>query len=315
MSKPFKFRYVNELVGVFVIIVVALLTVSVVLVGKSHEWFVPYSEIEIEFPREGSFGLKVGSEVRILGLVVGRVDDIDVTEEGRVNGRISIREDFLRFIRTDSVGLVKKTGVVFGDTFIELTQGKGPQIDSHSVLPCEKGIDVVEVARSLLDEVHEHVAPVLEDTHRTIRQFGTLAATLQDESENLHLALLHLRDSLANIERITAGVDKGKGTAGKILRDPAIAGEIETGLKRVNQSLKELEAVIKDLKQTSSQLPRVVKKVDSGIDRIPGLAGRLQDSLEESDRLIEGLQKHWIIRDYIDQLRVGDGIPASRVRD
>jgi len=80
VSKPFKFRYVNELTGVFVIVIVALLVVGVLFAGRAQRWFEPVYELRIVFPPEGTFGLQKGAEINILGTPVGTVDRIEVTE-------------------------------------------------------------------------------------------------------------------------------------------------------------------------------------------------------------------------------------------
>ena len=73
MNKPFKFRYVNEIVGVFVLVVVAALIVGIILAGRAQEWFVPVHHLVLDFPEEGSLGLQKGAEVQILGTPVGVV--------------------------------------------------------------------------------------------------------------------------------------------------------------------------------------------------------------------------------------------------
>lgn len=39
-TKPFKFRYVNELAGAFVLIAFLFIVGSIILAGQAQEWFV-----------------------------------------------------------------------------------------------------------------------------------------------------------------------------------------------------------------------------------------------------------------------------------
>ena len=112
MAKPFKFRYVNEIVGGFVLFVVALLVVAVVLIGHYQQWFTPVHTLHIVFPPEGSLGLKKGSDVEILQNLVGRIDSIDIDESDQMTGKIRIKGDWIRFVRTDSGAATAEYAVV-----------------------------------------------------------------------------------------------------------------------------------------------------------------------------------------------------------
>jgi hypothetical protein len=45
---------------------------------------------------------------------------------------------------------------------------------------------------------------------------------------------------------------------------------------------------------------------------VPDLAVQLQERLRESQRLLEGIRNHWLIRDYIREPGLGEPLPASR---
>ncbi len=63
MNAPFKFRYVNEIVGTFVLIIVALLVAGILLAGHAQDWFTPIHRYHVDFPAEGSLGLQKGATV------------------------------------------------------------------------------------------------------------------------------------------------------------------------------------------------------------------------------------------------------------
>ena len=76
MSKPFKFRYVIEIVGAFVLIVVLALIAGIIIAARAQGWFVPEHDLMIRFPEEGSLGLQKGSEVQVLGTPAGSIKEI-----------------------------------------------------------------------------------------------------------------------------------------------------------------------------------------------------------------------------------------------
>ncbi|HRX55924.1 MAG TPA: hypothetical protein P5016_15535, partial [Verrucomicrobiales bacterium] len=67
MEKPFRFRYVNEIAGTFVLIAVTLMLVGVLISGRIQGWFLPARIYRAVLPDQGTMGIKPGSEVRILG--------------------------------------------------------------------------------------------------------------------------------------------------------------------------------------------------------------------------------------------------------
>src|SRR5438874_3607907 len=124
-SQRFKFRRVNELTGTFVLLVVAVLIAAVVWTGRSQRWFKSNVTLRIVLPETGAAGIRQGSEVYFLGTLVGSVSDVLVDASGRMAAEASIRYDFFRFVRADSSAVVKKKFGVAGDSFFEITRGKG----------------------------------------------------------------------------------------------------------------------------------------------------------------------------------------------
>ena len=148
MAKKFKFRYVNEIVGGFVILVVLLLLAGVLVAGNAQHWFDPMHEIDLDFPPEGSMDLQKGAEVMLLGARVGSVQDILVDDDGNITGSIRVRGSFMRFVRADSVALVKKKMVVTGDAYIELTRGTGDALPREGgEIECVKDTEIMQIWR------------------------------------------------------------------------------------------------------------------------------------------------------------------------
>ena len=291
MSKPFKFRYVNEIVGSFVLVVLLALLVGIILAGRAQDWFEPEHEVKISFPEEGSLGLQKGAEVQILGTPVGAVRRIRVDDDGRMTGELTVKGDFIRFVRSDSRVIVKKKFGVAGDAFVEITQGRGVEHDFSLPMPATKDTEITEIAQDILKRLQENTVPA-------IQEYTALAADLR--STNGPLMKL-----LANLEGITAGLERGEGSAGQLLRDPAVADEIE-------RILDEVKKILVDVKAATAQLPPVAARVGKETEDLPGLMVQTQETLREAERLIEGIQQHWLIRKYVPTPPATEMIPASR---
>src|SRR4051812_7011229 len=123
MAKQFKSAYANSLAAAFVFVILMLVGLTVVLVGRAQRWFQPVRPLTILLPEEGSLGLREGADVLILGTNVGSVNAIRVNEQGGMEADVSIRRDFSRYVRADSVAVVRRTFGVAGDAYVEISRG------------------------------------------------------------------------------------------------------------------------------------------------------------------------------------------------
>ena len=261
MPKPFKFRYVNELAGVFVVLVVMVLVASVILAGRAQGWFEPRHELRINFGTGGSQGLITGSQVQMMGTTVGAVDRIEVSDDGHVEGVITVRGAFINFIREDSIAIIKKKLVVMGDAYIEITRGsQGAVPKKGSYIPYEKDTEILEQIESIVSQVE-----------KTIDEITGIATDLR---------------------QITSRIKAGEGALGRLVSDPAVAEDVEDIINKI-------EKILEDVKQITA-----VVELES--HDLKGLMVQTQNSLYEANKLIEGLQRHWLLRKYVEQA------PAAR---
>ena len=306
MAKPFKFRYVNEIVGTFVLVVVLLLAIGIILAGRAQEWFVPKYHIGLDFPPEGSLGLKKGSEIEILGTTVGKIEGITVNDDGSMRGEMLVKGDFIRFIRADSLAIAKKKFGIAGDAYVEITKGSGEVLPEDAKLTLLKDTELMEIAQNILNQIQDSTVPAINSIRKAVEEYTALAADMRDPKGPLFMLL-------SNLEKITAGLEKGEGSAGQILRNPDLANQLNDILKQVNESLVKVQAVLDDVKKTSAQLPPMAEKVGGEVNDMPGLVLQTQETLREAERLIEGIQKSWIVRGYIVQPETGRLIKPSEV--
>ena len=58
MQERFRFRHVNELTGLFVLAVLALVVAGVIFSGHSQRWFARKFAFDVLLPESGAFGLR-----------------------------------------------------------------------------------------------------------------------------------------------------------------------------------------------------------------------------------------------------------------
>ncbi len=178
MNQPFKFRFVNEITGAFVLGAIVLLIAAIFLAGRAQGFFEPKFTLHTEFTtEEGSFGLQKGSDVRIRSFVAGTVASITPSSSGILTATLVIKESFHPFVRINSRAVAKKALIITGDTYIDISSGKmtDPIMPNGSLINCVKDTQIIEEATRLIDDLHTNTIPILKQTKVVLDEIGPLA--------------------------------------------------------------------------------------------------------------------------------------------
>ena len=107
---------------------------------------------------------------------------------------------------------------------------------------------------------------------------------------------------------MAAGIEAGKGTAGKLITDTALADEAQNLLARANETMSEFQNVatnlnlaVKNVQNGTARLPEITEAAANEAKDLPGLVLQTQSSMIELERLVEALQREWLIRKYVNQ--------------
>ena len=294
MAQKFKFRYVNEIVGGFVLLVFLLLLTGILIAGHAQHWFEGMAEINLRFPPEGSMELQKGAEVMLLGAKVGSVQDINVDDAGNITGSIRVRGPFMRFVREDSIALVKKKMVVTGDAFIELTRGTGAELPkTGGEIQCVMDTEIMQILEEALAEIQKETTNTLARVNAAIEEYTQLAAGMNDPAGNL-------QQTLGNLNGLLVDARTGEGLPARILNDPQLAQEVADIIAEVQELLVKVNAMVADIQATTTQLPAMTDTVADEVDNLPVLIGEAQTLMRSSTILLDGLQKHWLLRKYME---------------
>ena len=295
LERRFQFRRVNEITGTFVLVVVAVLIAAVVWTGRSQRWFKSNVTLRIALPEAGAAGIRQGSEVYFLGTLVGSVSDVTLDKKGRMEAEANIRRDFFQFVRVDSSAVVKKKFGVAGDSFFEITQGKGqPLAERDASIVCKEQFQ--SALEAAVEEIRREALLVLTNLNTGLGTWTKLGADLGGTRQ-------HLDQLAVRLENMAAGVEAGKGTVGKLITDTALADDAQKLLTRANEAMGELQGMVtnlnvavKNIQDGTARLPEITAAVADEAKDLPGLVLQTQTSMRELERLIEAMQRHWLVR-------------------
>ena len=298
-EQRFKFRHVYAITGTFVLVLVGMLIAALVLAGRSQRWFIGNVTLRIELPEGGAAGIRQGSEVYFLGTLMGTVSDVSVDPTGRMEAQVNIRRDFFLFVRADSSAVVKKKFGV-ADAYFEITRGHGqPLPEKNAKIVCNEQLP--SPLETAVEEIRAEAVPALKRLSAGLEPWTMLGS-------NLITSLDRLDQLIARADTIAADLQQGKGTAGKLLTDSSIADELKALAGQANYSMRELEVTLKNLQNASgnlqvasTNLPAISDALRSEAKDIPGLVSQTQTSMRELERLIEAMQRHWLLRKYVNK--------------
>lgn len=295
MAKPFQKRRANEIVGVFVLLTLGILIAAAILGPHTQRWFTPTRKLAIRLPPEGSLGLRKGADVLILGSVVGSVDDISVNDAGEMEAEISIRGNFIRFVRRDSRAFIRKSFGI-GDASIEITRGSGEPLPARdAAIQSFADKAPTQMLEETLAEIRIEAVPALRDLRTAVAQYTHLASDLRGQQPGVAQAIAHFNDVIAQVQ-------DGKGVAGMLLSDPAPANTLRESLPKISASIDDLKAMTATLRKVSANLPEMQQSAQRALDQTPELLLQFEETARKVEQLAQVIEHNWLL---------GGGAPAA----
>jgi phospholipid/cholesterol/gamma-HCH transport system substrate-binding protein len=317
-KQAFKFRFVNEIAGAFVIIAAALAILGIYFAGHAQGWFERKLVLRTQFStKEGTYGLQEGAEVRILGTLAGEVGPIVPGASGDLETTLKLKGRFHPYVRADSIALVKRKFEVAGDAYVEITLGdpQSPLLPDGALIKCKRDVELIQAAQKVLDETRAVLLPIMEE----------------------------LRGTLANLNRITRKIDAAEGPVGMLISDTNVTLQVRQAVQDLKRFAAALPGVVTqangvadDLRKASGRmvvaaepLPGITEQADGilrdlrrvsasltgEVANVYGLVYQTQDAVREIERLVKGLQQHWLVRGYIEPSGATEFLDAGAIRN
>jgi hypothetical protein len=134
-----------------------------------------------------------------------------------------------------------------------------------------------------------HAAALLANTSR-------LVAQAEREQVAARAAAI-----MAELDRLMASVNAGEGTAGRLVKDPAVHDRIATLLEDLHRSWADIAKILEGTGKVAGDAGLLTAQVKKRADSIPAMMDQTERLLLRTNQTLEGMQRHWLLRGSIEQ--------------
>ena len=194
-----RFKGLEKKIGLFVIIALLGIVLTVVAVGFQQDVFSPKTRLFIV--TDSGQDISEGMAVKLRGFNIGKVEKLELTDDARVKVTLSILRSHMKWVKSDSKARLLKEGVI-GANIIEITLGseKEKPLEHNALIAFERERGLGQV----VDQLYAEVIPLIDDLKRVARRADTLLAGLPATQQKLDTALTSATKNFTNLEKVTA---------------------------------------------------------------------------------------------------------------
>lgn len=298
-ARPRRFVGIGRKVSLFLVTAVLGVIGVILLVGYKQGVFVRHTKIY--FHAADAFGINKGTSVRLFGLPVGSVSDLDISDRG-VKVELSLISDYTPRIPKTSRARLVREGYV-GAATIQLVPGGEP---GQALQPVANGDEIEYVpargVAELVDEFKTELTPVINDLRRVLvdlnqpnsefrKAMAGASAVLQQLPDTNRDTRKMLQDTDSMIRRADATLTSlGRVSEQLEQRVPALSGKLSNTL----DSISETSVQIRDTARKNGEA------LHNALQQMPGLLRDGDDLLRDGQDVVGAARNSWWLRDNIE---------------
>jgi ABC-type transporter Mla subunit MlaD len=294
---------VRRQISLFLVIAVCALAGAVLLVAYKQGAFVRHTKVY--FYAEDVFGINKGMSVRLFGLPVGNVRDLQITGRG-VQVELSLISEYAPLVTKGSSARLMREGYI-GAANIQLLPGTDPKGAREPVADGDViGYVPARGVAELVEDIRAQLAPVVAELRRTLAELNrpegdfrksvkSASALIQELPETNRELRRLLRDTDRTVVAVGGRADAALASTERLSAQaagelPALSKKLGAALDSINEAAAEVRAATRRngeaLHQVLVQTPALVRD-----------GGQL---LYDSQELVGAAKNSWLIRDNLE---------------
>ena len=311
MPQRKQLTWIQLRVGVLIISGLVVLGFGIFFISGQVGFLTRHYTLKTYFSGAGS--LRDGAQVRLAGIVVGNVEEIQLspfTDPARaVQIDMKVSQRYRDQVRTDSVATIDTVGLL-GEAYVNISRGgPGAQvIPNGGVVNSHEEADMKAIVQNANDVVSN--LRVLSTTLNGItgqiqHGQGSIGKLIYDEN-----FYNNLNKTVNEAQKLMTQVEKGHGTLGKILNDKTLYNRTVAAVDKVNQVLDQVQhgngsaakfisdpSIYNNLNQATRKANTLMANINDGngtlgkLVKNPGLYNHLDETMQHIDVITGRIDK------------------------
>jgi ABC-type transporter Mla subunit MlaD len=289
---PRRFTGIRKKISLFMLTAVFGVAGAVLLVAYKQGAFVRHTSIY--FYAEDVFGINKGMSVRLFGLPVGSVRDLQIAERG-VKVELSIISDYAPRVPQSSVARLTREGYI-GAANIQIVPGVGAS-GSHE--PVREG-DVIGFVPNrgvaeLVEDIKVQLTPMVNEMRRMFAEMNAPNSDFRKSVEGARIVFQQLPETNREMREVLRDTDRAVKSAQVTFGSTGrVSGELERELPKVTAKLGN---ALDSLAEAAAEIRTAARKNGDALHETLLQAPAL---MRDGQEVVGAAKSTWLIRDYIE---------------
>jgi phospholipid/cholesterol/gamma-HCH transport system substrate-binding protein len=291
--------------GVFIFVGISIFIIAIFLLGGKEFLFTGTFNVRAYF--DDIQGLRSGSTVRLSGIDVGSVNNIQIVGEtsGRVEVDMKLSQDIRKYITTTTTAAIETEGLVGNKVVILTLSGvPGEPIADDGVIKSKEPMGfaaIVQETQGIMEYTRTITEDLSEIVARVNRGEGSIGKLLVDEELYERAATLTVRAD-ESLKKITIKLDEvsdlfnnlGMGVDTVLRNVNSVVIQFDTVMAGIREGKGVLGAVLIDGSDYDSLVRQTIRDISSTTYDARLAASRLAENME-------ALKHNWLFKSYFER--------------
>lgn len=344
----FKFRFADQIVGLFVLTSVVLVCAALILIGINKRWLRDDLIYISDF--NSATGLRVGMPITLKGFKIGELKSIELNDENFVNVTFFVYEEYIDRVGVNSVielqtnplglgggqivfypGLAKGKYLTEGSEVFSTDRVEGRQLIKEGKVDKYNAGDIIVKLMNDADEVLLSLNSTLITLDETLLGYNpgpignilmdieSLVPEITSSMEEINLKTLpKFNHSLADVNEITgsiailtAGLESIEGVLSQVF---APESSIALLLNDEQKLFNEVFGILDEIHKSMIQVRELTEYFNGMSPEITALVQGTGSAIEEAEKVLQGIKNNPLLRGGIEEEKQQDSVSSS-IRD
>lgn len=292
-----RFNKYEKVAGLFVGLAILASVLGLLGIAAKNGWFARKVKFATEI--ESADGVHAGTVVQISGLRVGAVTEVELQANDRVRVEFEVLEKFANKVRTDSSVQMYRP-FILSDKVLDVSVGSEDSefLKPGSLLPTHASSDIMDM---LSGRKMGMILSSFDNLASSLRVVGE-AFSNPERTKGLVQMLDHLRPLVENVNKMAVDIIKITNVANKAL---------PTFTKEVPDMGHQMAAIVKNLNVLTTELQKLTPAIGVLAPELPRTSRRAVEALDETVVLLKALQRSFLLRGKVEEIREEEGRKPS----